>query len=51
MDSGEDAVIRSTGFDGIKVGKIKSVGFDRFQIQEADGAMASIKIDSLLDIN
>jgi hypothetical protein len=51
LEREEEAVIRSTEFQGIKVGKIKSVGFDRFQIQEEDGEISSIRIDSILDIS
>ena len=50
MDRGEDATVRSMSFSGVKIGKIKTVGFESFQILEADGEMSSIEFSDLLDI-
>lgn len=50
MEKKEDAAIRAMGFDGVKVGRIKSVGFNSFQIEEEDGDISSIMIDDVIDI-
>jgi len=50
-ERGEDVAVRSTEFDGLKIGKLISVGFDKFQIREYDGDIATIKISSLLDVS
>jgi len=50
LERGEDAIIRAMCFSGAKKGKIKSVGFEKFQILEGDGELTSVSFDELLDI-
>jgi hypothetical protein len=50
LERGDDASIRAMSYDGLKVGKVKSVGFEKIVLLEEDGDMTSIKIDDILDI-
>lgn len=50
MERGSIATVRAMSFSGVKVGKIKTVGFNSFQILEDDGEISTIMFDDLLDI-
>ncbi len=50
IDSGSDAIVRSTKFNGIKSGKVVVVGVEEFAIREVDGDITQIKFDEILDL-
>ncbi len=50
MDNKNSATIRAMSFTGVKVGKVKTVGLDNFQILEEDGDLTTINFDDILDL-
>ena len=50
IDTGSDAIIRSTSFGGVKFGKVVVVGVEEFAIKEVDGEIVKIKFDEILDV-
>ena len=50
LESKEDATVRSMEFLGVKVGRVKTVGFSSFQILEADGETSSILFSDMIDL-
>ncbi len=50
LERKETVSIRAMSFDGVKVGKIKSVGFEKIVLLEEDNDMTSIRIEDIIDI-
>ncbi len=51
LDRNENVTVRANGFLGIKIGKVKTVGFKSFQLGEEDKTICSILYEDLLDVS
>ena len=50
IDSGGDAIVRSTKFSGVRSGKLVVVGVNEFVIRESDGENTTIAFSDILDL-